>query len=315
MATVSRALSGARAVKPEHRERVMRTANELGYRPHSVARALRRARTGVIGMVVPRIDNPFFPQVVSGVERALQVHDLALFLCSSDDDPTTEARRLDLLTERQVDGILVVPCAQTASAAALEATSGSIPVVQVDQRAIGVAAPFVGIDDALGIHAVTRHLTATGRRRLAFVGADPENWSGGRRLAGFEEWARTSDPAAVTRVALGDFSRESGRAAAYRMLTLDPAIDAVVCANDLIALGVLDAATELGRSVPDDLAIAGFDDISVATACRPTLTTVRQPVAEIVATSVATLLALIDGDETPASETLLPVELVVRGSA
>ncbi|MDQ1124060.1 LacI family DNA-binding transcriptional regulator [Microbacterium trichothecenolyticum] len=315
VATVSRALSGARAVKPEHRELVMRTATELGYRPHSVARALRRARTGVVGMVVPRIDNPFFPQVVSGVERALQVHDLALFLCSSDDDPDTESRRLDLLAERQVDGILVVPCTQTASAPALDATRASIPLVQVDQRATGVAAPFVGIDDAAGIAAVIGHLIATGRRRLAFVGADPENWSGGRRVAGFREWAHDNDPRAAARVALGDFSRESGRAAAHDLLSRDPEIDALVCANDLIALGALDAATELGRKVPIELAIAGFDDISVATACRPTLTTVRQPVADIVATSVATLLALIDGDDASAKETLLPVELIVRGSA
>ncbi|MDF2048280.1 LacI family DNA-binding transcriptional regulator [Microbacterium sp. Kw_RZR3] len=314
VATVSRALSGARAVKPEHRERVAAVAAQLGYRPHSVARALRRARTGVVGMVVPRIDNPFFPQVVSGVERALQAHALALFLCSSDDDVDTESSRLDVLIERQVDGILVVPCSQTASAPALEAAREAVPLVQIDQRVPTVAAPFVGIDDSTGIDAVIRHLTASGRRRLAFVGADPTNWSGGRRLEGFTTWAQAHDASATRRVADGDFSRESGRAAAFELLSRDGEIDALVCANDLIALGALDAASDLGRTVPGDLAITGFDDISIATACRPTLTTVRQPVAEIVSTSVATLLALINDQPAP-DETLLPVELIVRGSA
>lgn len=314
VATVSRALSGARAVKPEHRERVVRAADALGYRPHSVAQALRRARTGVIGMVVPQIDNPFFPQLVSEVERALQGRGLALFLCSANDDWRTERERLRLLAERQVDGILVVPSAQDDSAPALTDTREMVSVVQVDQRVPSVSAPFVGIDDGAGVEAVIRHLIGSGRRRLAFVGADRDNWSGSRRSDGFETWATAADPGALGRMATGDFSREWGYRASLDLLHEDPAIDAIVCANDLIALGALDAAHRLGLPVPDRLAVTGFDDISVATACRPTLTTVRQPVSELVATSVSVLLGLIAGDSVP-EETLLPVSLVVRGSA
>jgi LacI family transcriptional regulator len=315
VATVSRALSGARAVKPEHRETVIRTAERLGYQPHSIARALRSSRTGAIGMVVPKIDNPFFPQLVSEAERVLQAHDLALLLCSSDDDAAIEARRMGVLAERQVDGMLVAPASQTASAPALAAMAVRLPVVQFDQRVPDVRTPFVGVDDAAGISAVIDHLVASGRTRLAFIGADEQNWSGKRRRDGFEAWARSSDPAALERMSIGDFTRDFGYRAALGLLRDDPRIEALVCANDLIALGALDAASELGIPVPTSLAITGFDDINVATACRPTLTTVRQPVTEIVETAVSILLGLIGGAPSDDAEIQLPVELIIRGSA
>lgn len=315
VATVSRALSGARVVRPELRDVVVRTAENLGYRPHSIARALRRSRTGAIGMVVPKIENPFFPQLVGHADRVLQEHDLALLLCSSDDDPENEAKRISILAERQIDGLLISPCSQSASAAALIDATTRMPVVQFDQRVPSVRSPFVGVDDAAGIAAVTAHLVATHRRRVAFIGADTDNWSGGRRREGFETWARLMDPSALGRMESGDFSREFGLQAAKRLLSADGDIDAIVCANDLLALGALDAATELAIDVPSRLAITGFDDINIATVSRPTLTTVRQPVAEIVETAIDILLRAIDGDEDELPDVLLPVELVIRGSA
>ncbi len=315
VATVSRALSGARVVRPEHREIVLRTAEQLGYRPHSIAQALRQSRTGAIGMIVPRINNPFFPQLVSEAERVLQQHDLGLLLCSSDEDPATEAKRITMLAERQVDGLLISPSSQYASAPALAAVAARMPVVQFDQCVPSVDTAFVGIDDAAGIAAVTSHLVAAGRRRLAFIGADDDNWSGLRRREGFETWAATTDSSALGRMETGDFSRDFGYRAARRLLQRDEQIDAIVCANDLIAIGALDAAAELGLPVPDRLAITGFDDVNVATVCSPALTTVRQPVAAIVETAIDILLAAIAGGPAEATVTQFPVELIVRGSA
>lgn len=266
-------------------------------------------------MVVPKIENPFFPQLVGHADRVLQGHNLALLLCSADDDPVTEAKRISILAERQIDGLLISPCSQSASAQALADAAARMPVVQFDQRAPSVHAPFVGVDDAAGIAAVTAHLVATGRRRVAFIGADTDNWSGGRRREGFETWARSMDPTALGRMESGDFSREFGHGAARRLLSADENIDAIVCANDLLALGALDAATELAIDVPSRLAITGFDDINIATVSRPTLTTVRQPVAEIVETAIGILLRAIEGDEDGVSDVLLPVELVIRDSA
>lgn len=315
VATVSRALSGARVVRPEHRETVLRTAEQLGYRPHLIAQALRRSRTGAIGMIVPSINNPFFPQLVSEAERVLQQHDLGLLLCSSDEHPVTEAKRITMLAERQVDGLLISPSSQSASAPALAAVAARIPVVQFDQRVLAVDTAFVGIDDAAGIAAVTSHLVASGRGHVAFIGADDDNWSGLRRRQGFETWAKAADSTALDRMETGEFSREFGHAAARRLLTRDGRIDAIVCANDLIAIGALDAAAELGLPVPGRLAITGFDDINVATVCSPALTTVRQPITEIIETAIDILFAAIAGQPVEASVTEFPVELIVRGSA
>jgi len=315
VATVSRALSGTRAVRPELRDLVVRAAEELGYRPHSIAQALRRSRSGAIGMVVPEIENPFFPQLVGHAERILQERGLALLLCSSGDDPAVEAQRIAVLAERQIDGLLISPCSQEGSAPALAEIAQSLPVVQFDERVPSVETAYVGVDDVAGITDVIAHLVSTGSRRLAFIGAGPDTWSGRRRREGFEQWARESDPEALERMELGDFSREFGRTAALRLLAEDPAIDAIVCANDLLAIGALDAAGERGIDVPGALALTGFDDINVATVARPSLTTVRQPTAAIVERAVELLLAAIDGADTQDEDVRLPVELVVRESA
>lgn len=266
-------------------------------------------------MVIPKIENPFFPQLVGHADRVLQEHDLSLLLCSSDDDPAAEAKRISILAERQIDGLLISPCSQSASAAALIGAAARMPIVQFDQRVPSVRAPFVGVDDAAGIAAVTAHLVAAGRRRVAYVGANTDNWSGGRRRDGFETWARTTDPSALGRMESGDFSREFGHQAARRLLADDSSIDAIVCANDLLALGALDAATDLAIDVPSRLAVTGFDDVNIATVSRPTLTTVRQPVADIVETAIDILLRAIEGEEDQQNDILLPVELIIRGSA
>ena len=314
VATVSRALSGARGVRPEHKSLVIRTADAMGYRPHSIAQALRRSRTGAIGMVIPRIDNPFFPQLVAEAERALHTRGFSLLLCSSDDDPAIEAARIEVLLDRQVDGLLISASSQEDSAAAISAAALKVPTVQFDQRAPAVATPFVGIDDAAAMAQLVALLIGNGSQRLAYIGAGHENWSGLRRSSGFEQSARALDPGSPARMQLGEFTRDYGRQAAHRLLQEDPSIDAIVCGNDLIAIGVLDAARELNLKVPHDLQVTGFDDINVATVSNPALTTVRQPVTRIVDTAVEILLTMISG--TPSDTVVeLPVELVVRGSA
>ena len=143
-------------------------------------------------------------------------------LCSSGNDPAVEAQRIAVLAERQIDGLLISPCSQEGSAPALAEIAQSLPVVQFDERVPSVRTPFVGVDDIAGISDVIAHVVAAGSRRLAFVGAGSDTWSGQRRRRGFEKWARESDPEALERMALGGFSREFGRTAAARLLAEDP---------------------------------------------------------------------------------------------
>lgn len=315
VATVSRVLSGSRRVTPELQIRITDLARELDYTPHAVARSLRSATTQTIGILVPSIDNPFFPRLITAAEAELQRHDRALLIASSDGDPRLEAARIGMLAERRVDGLLICPTSQSRSRVALESAQRRLPVVQFDQRADGATAPFVGTDDAQGMQLIVAHLRERGARVIAHIGASDDNWSGRERRRIFEQIGRTTTDLELVMTAPGDFSREHGHRATLALLSERPDVDAITCGNDLIATGALEAAETLGRRVPDDLLITGYDDISLATVCTPRLTTIKQPFDALMQSAITHLLRLsVDGAEAVADETILPVELVIRAS-
>lgn len=315
VATVSRVLSGSRGVKPVHYDRVMATAKHLNYKPHLVAQALRTATTRTVGILVPAIDNPFFPRLITAAERELNGRGFALLISSSNDDEEIEAARLEMLVERRVDGLLVSASTWHPQRPTLRDVAGRVPVVLFDQRADGVAAPFVGIDDQGGMEQLIDHLTAQGARTLAHIGASDDNWSGFRRRSAFERLIGERPDLRLVRSLQGSFSREHGYRAAIALLQQEPDVDAVTCGNDLIACGVLDAADSLGIRVPEDLLVTGYDDIDIATMCKPRLTTIRQPVDELMRTAVGMLLAPRSPADGARLEQYLSVELVVRNSS
>ena len=273
-ATVSRVLSRSRAVHPESARKVLAAAEQLGYRYNAVARALRTHRSGTIGMLVPQISNPFFPALVESVERRLAREGLELFLCDSQRDADIEARRLRALVERQVDGVIISPYDFTESAPAVQALVGRLPVIQVDRRVEGALTDWVGVDDAAGFAQVVDHLVASGRRRLAFVSAELTNYSAQARLDAVDRALRRHGLSPAQEPLLGSFEVEWGLAAAGRIDLA--AVDGIVCGNDAIALGMLRGLRKAGVTVPDDVAVTGFDDISFAAISDPPLTTVRQ---------------------------------------
>ncbi|KRV46462.1 hypothetical protein AQ490_11225 [Wenjunlia vitaminophila] len=311
--TVSRVLSGARSVRPESAAAVMAAVEELGYRPNQLGRALRRRSTQAIGMIVPRVDNPFFPSVVQHTEEYLRLQGYALLLCTSNDDPGIEAQRLDMLTERQVDGLLISPCHQTRSLPAVRRAAERIPLVQLDRSVEGETYDFVGVDDAGGIRQLITHMRSLGRWDIAYVGGDRGNWSGAQRHTAFLAALDGSEPD-PERVLLASFSERWGREAAERLLTSPTPPDAIVCGNDLIALGVLSAAARLGLRVPQDVTVSGYDDISMAVLAQPSLTTVRQPVEELTRQAADLLLARITEPGREPCTLTLPTQVIVRGS-
>lgn len=170
-ASVSRVLSGGRPVTDEVARRVHTASKELGYRIHATAQSLRRQQTGIVGMVVPHITNPFFPVVVDAVEHRLHAdHDLTLLLCDSHNDPTLERERLASLQRGRVDGLLVVPAAAVASAAAVADVAVGLPVAQVDRWVDGVDVDVIATDHRSSMALVVSHLAATGCHTLAFIG-------------------------------------------------------------------------------------------------------------------------------------------------
>ena len=314
-ATVSRALSGAKRVSPAVVEQVRQAAEELGYSANGIASALRRSRTDTVGMVVPSITNPFFTSLVEGVEHALQDSGRQLFLCSSRSDPALEAQRLRSLVARQVDGIVISPVHGTESTDAVSWAAGELPLVQVDRYVTGVESDWVGVDDDAALRLLLEHLAERGVRTAAFVSSELTSSSTELRVAGFQEHsARLGIGLTPGGMLLGEYSIEWGREAMQRLIAGPSLPDAVVCADDLIALGVLQTCAAGGVRVPDDLLVTGFDDIPFAALSDPPLTTVRQPQVEIAAEAVRLLADAERAGERPLSRLALQPSLVVRAS-
>lgn len=313
-ASVSRVLSGTRPVTPEVDIAVRRAAEELGYRMNHAAQSLRRQRTGVIGMVVPHITNPFFPALVDAVEQRLHdAHGWSLLLCDSHGTPDHERERLASLHRGRIDGLLIIPAHVTNSTAAVDEAAGAMPVVQVDRWSADAAADVVAMDHHGAMRAVIAHLAELDRRRIAYLGATDTDSAAEQRHAGVVEAADDHGLTLVTTLT-GEYTARFGEAGARRLLDDGPVPDAIVCGNDLIALGVLRALVHAGVAVPDDVAITGVDGIIFADLTTPRLTTVVQPVDAIGATAVERLVARIDGEESGPTRELLPGTLRVGPS-
>lgn len=313
-ATVSRVLTGARSVKPESAAAVHAAVAQLSYRPNQLGRALRRQSTQVVGMIVPSIDNPFFPSIIQTAERQLRSQGYALLLSTSDDDPNIEAERVAMLVDRQVDGLLISPCRRSASTTAVADAATRVPLVQIDRAVDGDAFDFVGVDDADGMRSIVELVSSLSPRRVAYLGGDLNNWSGEKRHAAFVSLTRARRPTLETVTVLGDFSTAWGRSAATDLLSGKNPPDTFVCGNDLIAVGVIEACEAAGLSVPNDIAVSGYDDVALARMCRPPLTTIRQPVDQLSARAVELLLARTTNRHRQTQKILLPTHLVVRQS-
>ncbi|MFB4298355.1 LacI family DNA-binding transcriptional regulator [Actinomadura sp. NTSP31] len=317
-ATVSRVLSGRGPVSAGVQRKVRKAADELGYQVNSIARALRNSRTDTVGMVVPSISNPFFTSLVESVEHALGREGKELLLCDARSDPEVEARRLSTLVARNVDGIIVSPSHGTLSGAAVQETAGRLPLVQLDRFVGGTSTDWVGVDDVAAMRQVMDHLHAGGARSAAFAGSLLTNSSTEQRFAGFrrraEDLGIAVDP---DRILLGDYSVEWGETAAARLIAAGDLPDAIVCADDLIALGVTRACRAHGVDVPGRVQVTGYDNIEFSRLSEPALTTVDQPRERIAAEAVRLLAAAAgetDGDRGPSAHIALVPTLVIRES-
>ena len=315
-ATVSRVINGSPTVAAHLRETVNRAVQALGYVPNPAARSLVTQRTDSYALVVPEptnrvfSDDQFFPGIIRGVSQALEAADkqLVLMLATS---ATSHDRIERYAMAGHVDGVMF---ASVHGADPLPTTLArmGVPVV-CNERPLGRSVlPYVGVDNAGGAAAATRHLIESGRRRVATI-AGPQDMIGGiDRLAGYRSGLKRTRARSL--VAVGDFTRESGVYAMGQLLAESPQLDAVFAASDLMADGALRTLRQSGRRVPDDVAVVGFDDIEMARYTEPPLTTVRQPIQDLGREMVRLLLRLTAGEEIEPS-VVLPTELVIRESS
>jgi LacI family transcriptional regulator len=312
-ATASRALAGHPSVNAELVRRVLKASKDLGYSANVFARALRTQRTDTIGMVVPSITNPYFVAAVEAVEQVLAESDRSLILCDSHDTVATEAARIDLLVNRMVDGLIVIPVSADDSVPALRAAAAEVALTQFDRIAESAGTDFVGGDNVDGVRQCIEHLRDRGCRTFAYIGARPTTSTATERLRAFRLFA--AEGAAVDRsLLLGEFTAEWGRQAATSLLADGPLPDAVVCGADVIAVSLLTALRAARVEVPGDVKVVSYDDSDMVLLTVPRLTSVHQPVDAMAREAVRLLDQRREDGGRPVVKSIFPPTIVVRES-
>jgi DNA-binding LacI/PurR family transcriptional regulator len=323
-ATVSRVINGAPSVDAKIREMVQRAIAETGYVPNVAARTLVTRRTNSVAMVISEPDrpndtsflnrvftDPYFGRITAGATGALRPHDIHLVIIPT--DSTDHHHVIRYLRQGHVDGVLLIS-SHDEDPLPRQVHDLGIPAVLSARPASPIAISFVDVDQRYGTQLAAERLLSRGCRRPATITGPLDMPSGQVRFDGFRSYLANRGFAEVPAVE-GDFTMAGGEACARRLLTEHPDIDGLFVASDLMSEGALRAVQDMGRRVPDDLAVIGFDDSSAALDCRPLLTTVRQPVEEMAAEMAMVLMAQIGTPgRLPRSVTFQPT-LVIRDSA
>lgn len=307
VASVSRALNGHSNVHPDTRARVIAAATTLGYVPHAGARSLSMARTHALGVVLPDLHGEFFSEIVRGMDREADARGYHLLVSNMHADVELAGQAIRSMRGR-VDGLIVMAPQIDPDALAATLPRG-IPSVLVNTRGRGGRHAF-RVDNIAGAAAMVGHLAASGRRAIVHVAGPPGNIDARERREGY--CAAMTDNALPIRVIDGDFFEESGAAAVAALHAAGDAFDAIFAANDMMALGAMQALRDGGIAVPDAVAVAGFDDIPLARYMA--MTTMRVHLAELGARAIARLIDELSGTaDTPMTELIVP-DLVVRAT-
>lgn len=313
--TVSHVVNGTRFVSEIARQRVEEAVRQLGYVPSAVARSLKHNTTRTFGMVIPNNSNPYFAEIIRGVEDRCFAAGYNVILCNSNDDPERQAAYLRVLAEKRVDGLVLVA---SGSDSVVQASLGDIktPLVLLDREVTGMAiCDLVEVNHTVGGEIATRHLLELGHPRVACISGPPGLSPSSQRRAG---WKQALEQGRVERkesdLARGDFTARGGYLAMQVLLRRKPRPAAVFVCNDLMAFGALNAAREAGIRVPEQLSIVGFDDIELAAFSAPPLTTVVQPKLQIGTLAAELLLERVEANRTDARRVILDPQLKVRDS-
>ena len=312
--TVSRVINNKGEISPATRQRVVETIQALGYRPNNVARGLASRRTRSLGLLVPDITNPFFSGVARGIEDLAHEHGYTVFVCNAIEDTQREAEMFASLEDKQVDGIIVCSprLPDEKLFPLLERHSASIVVNRRVQPAI---AGMVRVDAFAGARLAVQHLLRQKRRVIAFLAGPETSFVGHERIRGYtdalEEAGQIVDPALIVHCPPYLYA---GKQATSALLSAQRGIDGLICYNDVIAIGALQACTELGLHIPERIALIGFDDIPFAAFVTPALTTLRVPIYAIGTRAAQMLFERLEG-KMAQQEIILTPELVVRASA
>jgi LacI family transcriptional regulator len=287
---------------------------ELNYRPNALARSLRQGKTNTLGLVLPDSANPFFAEISRSIEDEAFNKGYSVFLCNTELDTQRELFYVDVLSKKQVDGIIFVAAGDQADSLDFLVREG-MPVVMIDRNVPNVQVDAVLPDHQLGGFLATQHLLQLGHTRIACIAGPSSITPSAERITGYrnalEQAGISYDENLVIR---GDYHAQSGMEITNSLLKMNPRPTAIFALNDLMALGALRAAAEAGCSVPRDLAVVGYDDLELSQYTNPPLTTIAQPKREIGRQAVNLLVNRISQKERPTSRLVLSPDLIVRQS-
>lgn len=307
VATVSRVLNQNGYVNAETEKKVMEAIQDLNYKPNAVARSLFKKKSKTVGLIVPDITNPFFPEIARAVEDITNSNQYTLIQCNSDEQAGKEKEYLEVLKQKYVDGVILI--SNTIKSEQIRELD--IPVVFID-RPNQENIPTVVSNNYEGAKRAVHYLQKTGCRVIAHIKGPDYIIPSQERLRGYLEVVKNESWFHDGLVAGGHYQLETAVEAAKSILLEFPEIDGIFAGNDIMAIGVLKAVQQLGKKVPEDVSIVGFDGIAISKMTFPELTTIAQPIYQMGALAAEKLIQLIEGEQIESFYEELEVELVKR---
>lgn len=320
VSTISRVLNGkagSARISAATQERILLEAGKQGIVLNEIARGLRLRTTRTLGLIIPDISNPFFAGLARQVEHASRSRDHSVLLCDSEESTEVEARNVQLMKQRRVDGLIVAPVGGRQDH--LEPLVATTPLVLVDRLLLDLKVPGVAADNAAGAELAVRHLIKAGHRRIGCVQGLPASSTNAERLRGFRQAASDGGLRIPDDWIVGsDYTHGTAREAAGRLLSAPPSRrpTAIVALGNLLALGVLHAARDLDLSVPEQLSLVGFDEQPWSEWISPPLTTIAQPMEALGASAMNLFFDLLAEfpEKTEPTTLILPMSLIERKS-
>jgi len=312
--TVSRVLNNKPDVGDDTRARILRLIEDMNYNPNSVARGLVMQKTHTIGLIIPDISNPFFPQIARAIEDKAQEHGYSVIFFNTDNHLEREKKAVELFKSKQVDG-LIVSLSLGNEEILKELKASNYPVVQIDRSVLNDSYPLVSIDNKNSSYQMVEYMLKKGYRKIAHISGDLNTTTARERLEGYKK--AISDYGIEINedyIIEGDYTQHSGFEAVKKLLKLKDSPTAVFAANDLSAAGVYKALFAADLKIPEDMAVAGHDDIGIASLLRPELTTMRQPKYSLGERAVSVLLKMINNSGTECEDQILKTNLIIRES-
>ncbi|MCL2893865.1 ribose operon transcriptional repressor RbsR [Brenneria tiliae] len=313
--TVSHVINNDRFVSDAIRDKVMAVVEQLNYAPSALARSLKINQTQTIGMLLTASSNPFYAEVVRGVERCCYERGYSLILCNTEGDPDRMRRSLETLLQKRVDGVLLMCTESHRPLPDMVSRYPSIPMVMMDWAPFDGGIDVIKDNSLLGGEMATKYLISRGYRKIACIAGPKDKTTAYNRLEGYRQAMQGAGlPIPAEYEIFGDFEFETGYRAMRQLLALDNRPDAVFTGNDAMAVGVYHALYLAGLSIPGDMAVIGYDDIELARYMSPPLTTIHQPKDELGELAIDTLLYRLGHPDTEPNVLVLTPELMVRHS-